>query len=70
MNYELEIKDTSNVDLSEDEELNYNNISSLKDELHRLTHWANQYKSSGTDAKIEQLKKRIEKLKNLNNDTN
>ena len=26
MNYELEIKDTSNVDLSEDEELNYNNI--------------------------------------------
>jgi len=67
MNYELKIKDKSNVDSFEDEGIDYNNISDLEDELHRLIHWANQYGSSGADGKIEQLKKRIEKLKNITN---
>lgn len=47
----------------DDEELDYDNISDLEDELRRLIRWSNQYGSKGTDAKIEQLKKRIEYLK-------
>jgi hypothetical protein len=50
----------------EDEEPDYNNISDLEDELRRLIRWSNQYGSSGANAKIEQLKKRIEQLKNTN----
>jgi hypothetical protein len=50
----------------EDEGPDYNNISDLEDELRRLIRWSNQYGSSGADAKIEQLKKRIEQLKNTN----
>jgi len=53
MNYELKIKDKSNVDSFEDDGIDYNNISDLEDELHRLIHWANQYGSSGADGKIE-----------------
>jgi hypothetical protein len=48
----------------EDEELDYNNISDLEDELRRLIRFSNQYGSSGADAKIEQLKQRITQLKN------
>jgi hypothetical protein len=50
----------------EDEGPDYNNISDLEDELRRLIRWSNQYGSSGANAKIEQLKKRIEQLKNTN----
>ena len=47
----------------EDEELDYNNISDLEDELRRLTRWSNQYGSKGADEQISQLRKRIEYLK-------
>ena len=47
----------------EDEELDYNNISDLEDELRRLTRWSNQYGSKGADGQINQLRKRIEYLK-------
>ena len=50
----------------EDEGPDYNNISDLEDELRRLIRWSSQYGSSGADAKIEQLRKRIEQLKNTN----
>ena len=51
-------------DRSEEEEIDYSNISSLEDELHRLRRWSNQYGSKGADSKIEYLKQRIEYLKN------
>ena len=47
----------------EDDGPDYNSISDLEDELRRLIRWSNQYGSKGADAKIEQLKKRIEYLK-------
>ena len=50
----------------EDEELDYNNVSDLEDELRRLIRWSNQY-GKGVDYKIEQLKKRIQQLKETNN---
>ena len=49
----------------EDEELDYNNVSDLEDELRRLIRWSNQY-GKGVDYKIEQLKKRIQQLKERN----
>jgi len=52
----------------EDEGPNYNNISDLEDELHRLIRFSNQYGSKGADAKIEQLKQIIAKLKNQVNE--
>jgi hypothetical protein len=46
-----------------EDELDYNNISDLEDELRRLIRWSNQYGSKGADTQIDQLKKRIEYLK-------
>jgi hypothetical protein len=63
---QVEEKDPLDFVVSEDEEndeLDYNNVSDLEDELRRLIRWSNQYGSKGADAKIEQLKKRIEYLK-------
>lgn len=47
----------------EDDAPDYNSISDLEEEYRRLVRWSNQYGSKGADAKIEQLKKRIEYLK-------
>jgi thymidylate synthase len=52
----------------EDEGPDYNNISDLEDELRRLIRFSNQYGSKGADAKIEQLKQIIAKLKNQVNE--
>jgi hypothetical protein len=52
----------------EDEGPDYNNISDLEDELRRLIRFSNQYGSKGADAKIEQLKQRIDQLKNQVNE--
>jgi hypothetical protein len=51
-----------NEEVEEEDELDYNNVSDLKDELNRLIRWDNQYGSKGADSKISQLKKRIEYL--------
>jgi hypothetical protein len=48
----------------EDKGPDYNNISDLEYELGRLIRWSNQYGSKGADTKIEQLRKRIDQLKN------
>ena len=52
----------------EDEGPDYNNISDLEDELRKLIRFSNQYGSKGADAKIEQLKQRIDQLKNQVNE--
>jgi predicted ABC-type ATPase len=44
-------------------EIDYNNISDVQDELGRLKRWANMSGSKGADSKIEQLEARIEYLK-------
>mgnify|MGYP000011591892 CR=1 FL=1 len=54
----------------EDEGPDYNSISSLEDELRRLIRFSNQSGSKGTDAKIEQLRKRIEYLKTQSTSVN
>lgn len=51
------------IDENEDEdEVDYNDINSLKLELSRLISWSNKTNSKGADSQIEQLKKRIEDL--------
>ena len=53
----------------EDAGPDYNSISDLGDELRRLIRWSNQY-GKGADAKIEQLRKRIEYLKTQSTSVN
>ena len=53
----------------EDAGPDYNSISDLEDELRRLIRWSNQY-GKGADAKIEQLRKRIEYLKTQSTSVN
>lgn len=51
----------------EDDELDYNNISQLEDELRRLIRWSNQYGNKGQDYTIKKLEDRIAYLKsNIN----
>lgn len=54
----------------ENEEPNYNSISELQDELNRLVRWSNQYGNKGADAKIKQLRERIEYLKKYEKENN
>jgi len=54
----------------ENEEPNYNSISELQDELNRLVRWSNQYGNKGADAKIKQLRERIEYLQKYEKENN
>lgn len=51
------------VDELDEDEIDFNSISSLQQELGRLRRWANSSGSKGADAKIKQLEQRIDYLK-------
>jgi len=50
-------------DMEDDDQIDYNSISDLEDELSRLIRWSNEFGHKGADAQIDQLQKRIEDLK-------
>jgi len=50
-------------DMEDDDQIDYNSISDLEDELSRLIRWSNEFGHKGADAQIDQLQKRIEYLK-------
>lgn len=52
--------------VEEEEEMDWNKLSDVQEELGKLYKWKNQYGSKGADGKIKQLEERIEYLKTNN----